>query len=329
MDSQRPRIPLISVGGTMSLYAPSRLDLAAYHVTGERRPMSDLVDSVPEINSIADVEPIDFRSTSSTSLSPDDWIELHGLLESLLDTVDGVVIAHGTNTLEETALFLDLCVDSPTPVVVVGAMRPPSALSSDAPLNLVRAAQVAASRAARGHGVLVAIDDLIYLARDVVKVASHGLRAFDAPNSGPIGSVDPEGRVVLDRRRERARIRFDLSSVSGLPRVDIVVSHVGADGSLIDAAIAAGTRGIVCAGAGAGRPTPLELEALERAVDKGVVVCLSSRVSSATVPQTPDTVASGLVVSRDLNPWKARVLLSLALTRTDDPDQVQALFDQV
>ncbi len=325
----RPRLSLISVGGTIGIVASSRLDLTEYHMTGERKPLSDLVSSIPELQAMADIETVDFRILSSTSLSVEDWLDLLRLVGSLTATADGIVITHGTNTLEETAFFLDLCLDTDIAVVLVGAMRPLSALSSDAPLNLVRAVQIATSPDARGHGVLVAMNDQIFLARDVVKTASHGPDAFGAPHSGPIGSVDPQGRVVVDRRRERAVPRFDLSPAEDLPRVDIVVSHVGADGLLVDAAVAGGARGIVCAGAGSGRLTPLEEEALERAAHSGVAVCLSSRVGSATVVPTPETLASRFVAARDLNPWKARVLLALALTRTDDPLQIQELFDNV
>jgi L-asparaginase len=329
MIPERPHLSLISVGGTIGVVGTSRLDLTAYHETGERKALSDLVDSIPELGSIASIETIDFRRVSSTALSVEDWLDLLRLVESLIDDDDGIVITHGTNTLEETAFFLDLCLDTSTPVVLVGAMRPLSALSSDASLNLVRAVQVAASPEARGHGVLVAMNDQIFLARDVVKNAARGPAAFYAPNSGPIGSVDSQGRVVVDRRRVGGATRFDVSAASGLPRVDIVLSHVGADGLLVDAAVAGGARGIVSAGAGSGRPTPLEEEALKRASSSGVVVCLSSRVGSGTVAPTPGTLASRFVAARDLNPWKSRVLLSLALTRSEDPVQIQELFDNV
>jgi len=323
-----PRVALVLAGGTIGTVGSSRIDLATYHETGQRESAADLLARLPELASIAAVEAVEFRRGSSNALTVEDWIELHELIESLLRRLDGVVLAHGTNTLEETAYFLDLSLADERPVVVVGAMRPLSALSSDAPLNIVRAVQVAVSPQAFGHGVLVAMNERIFLARDVVKTSSQWLDAFRAPDAGPIGFVDTTGKVTIDRQRRRPGPHFDLESVRELPRVDVVVSYVGADGALIDAAVAAGARGIVSAGMGAGRPTPLEEEALAQVARAGVVVCRSSRVGSGTVVPTPGTVAQGFVAARGLVPWKARLLLLLALTRTSDSGEIQLLFDQ-
>jgi len=321
-----PSVALVLAGGTIVTVSSSRLDMATYHETGQRESAADLLARLPELASIATVEPVEFRRISSTSITVADWIELRELVASLVERHDGVVLAHGTNTLEETAYFLDLCLESEQPVVVVGAMRPLSALSSDAPLNLVRAVQVAGSPDAAGQGVLVAFNEKIFLARDVVKTSSQQVEGFGAPDAGPIGFVDSTGRVTIDRQRKRRGPGFNLGSVDELLRVDVVMSHVGADGVLIDAAVAAGARGIVIAGTGAGRYTPLEKEALARAARAGVVVCRSSRVASGNVVPTPGT--AGFVAGRGLAPWKARLLLSLALTRTDDPREIQLLFDQ-
>lgn len=327
--SGRPApVALVLVGGTIGTVGESRLDYSSYHETGRRQAASDLVDALPELSEFAEVEPVDFRRLSSTALTVEDWVDLLRLVQDLLARYDGIVIAHGTNTLEETAYFLDLSLASDKPVVFVGAMRPMSALSSDAPLNVLRSVQVAASPDAAGHGVLVAMDERIFLARDVVKAASQWLDAFHAPNAGPIGFIDSQGRVVIDRRRTRQRLQFEISSPADVPRVDIVISHVGADGLLIDAAVAGGAQGIVSAGTGSGRPTPLEEEALRRAVSAGVVVCRSSRVGSGAVVPTPGSAAAGFVAGRDLVPWKARLLLALALTSTDDPGEIQKIFDR-
>lgn len=323
-----PRVALVLAGGTIGTIGSSPLDFSSYHETGRRQSASDLVEELPELSKVAEIEPIDFRRVSSTALTIADWLDLLRLVDSLGSRVDGVVVAHGTNTLEETAYFLDLSLADQSPVVFVGAMRPWSGLSSDAPLNLLRAVQVAASPAAVGHGVLVSMDERIFLARDISKASTQGLAAFGAPNAGPIGFIDAEGSVVIDRRRTLPRVEFDVSSASDLPRVDIVVSHIGADGLLIDAAVAGGAKGIVSAGTGSGRPTPLEEEALRRAVDAGVVVCRSSRVGSGSVVPTPASVAAGFVAARDQVPWKARLLLSLALTTTDDPEEIQGVFDR-
>jgi len=322
----RPHIALVATGGTIGTAGTASLDLAAYHEVGEKVSAQGLLDRVPELDSVASVQPVDFRQVSSTAITASDWMELRVLIEALLEAHDGVVVAHGTNTLEETAYFLDLCLPRKRPVVVVGAMRPLSGLSSDAALSLVRAVQVASSPDAAEQGVLVAMNEQIFLARDVTKTSSQRVDAFGAPGGGPIGGVDPTGRVLIDYRRQRPGPLFELGHIQDLPRVDLVVSHVGADGALIDAAVAAGARGIVSAGTGAGRPTPLEEEALFRATGAGVVVCRSSRVPSTQVVSSPGT--ERFVAGRSLSPWKARVLLSLALTSTSDRDEIQRLFDE-
>ena len=322
----KPSIALVVTGGTIGTAGTASLDLAAYQESGEKVTARSLVDRIPELDEVAAVEPVDFRRVSSTAITAADWTELRGLIADLLTTHDGVVVAHGTNTLEETAYFLDLCLAPGRPVVLVGAMRPLSALSSDAAMNLVRAVQVAGSPDAGGQGVLVVVNEQIFLARDVTKTSSQRVDGFGAPGSGPIGGVDPSGRVLVEHRRQRPGPHIELGPTDELPRVDIVVSYVGADGTLIDAAVAAGARGIVSAGTGAGRPTPQEEAALLRAAHAGVVVCRSSRVPSGQVVPTPGTAE--FVAGRGLSPWKARVLLSLALTVTDDRDAIQRLFDQ-
>lgn len=322
-----PRVALVVAGGTLGTVAATRLDLSSYHETGRRQSAAELLDAVPELVQFAEIQPVDFRRVSSTALTVEDWMELVTVVGSLLASNQAVVIAHGTNTLEETAYFLDLCLAPELPVVLVGAMRPLSSLSSDGPFNLLRAVQIASSSDAKGKGVLIAMGDRIFAARDATKTSSQAIDAFEALDAGPIGVVETDGRVVLDREVLRAGPHFSLDPDEGLPRVDVVVSHVGADGRLIDAAVAAGARGIVSAGAGAGRPTPLEEEALLKAAESGVVVCLSSRVGSGSVVPTPAAVISGFVAARRLNPWKARILLALALTTTSDPFEIQQLFD--
>lgn len=325
---RRAHIALVLAGGTIGTFASQSLDYTSYHESGTRRSASDLLAALPEASQFAEVEPVDFRRISSTALTVDDWLDLRRLVQSLISRVDGVVIAHGTNTLEETAYFLDLTLTVDKPVVFVGSIRPWSTLSSDAPLNLLRSIQVAASPDAKGQGVLLSIDERIFLARDVVKAASQGPGAFRAPISGPVGFVGIDGRIVMTRLHTRSNSEFDVSSVTDLPRVDIVISHIGADGLFIDTAVAGGAKGIVIAGAGAGRTTPLEDEAMRRAAEEGVIVCLSSRIESGFVVPTPASTGAGFVAGRDLAPWKARLLLSLALTTTEDPKAIQNMFDR-
>ncbi|MHA6795599.1 asparaginase [Pseudonocardia bannensis] len=326
-----PRIALIATGGTIDSVGTSRLDLAWYTENRERLGDGELLTSIPELREVAEVEQVPFRRVPSYALTSGDWLDLARTVQGLLDgRFDGVVITHGTNTLEETAFFLQLTVRSDKPVVLAGAMRPASALGADGPLNLLRGVQVAAAPQARGNGVLVVLNDTIHAARDVTKTSTFRVHTFASPDTGPLGVADADGRVVLRHRpAEAGKAEFDVAGLTELPRVDVVVSYVGADGALIDAAVAAGARGIVSAGTGAGRPTAAEDEALDRAVAAGVVVCQSSRVGSGRVVRSPGLTRRGLVAADDLQPWKAKVLLALGLTRTDDPDRLQELFDQV
>jgi len=253
---------------------------------------------------------------------------VRGLLER--DEADGVVVTHGTNTLEETAWLLHLVIADDRAVVLTGAMRPASALSGDGPLNVVNAVRVAAAPGSRGLGTLVVLDDTIHGARAVTKSDTMRVSAFRDGAAGPLGWVDGDGRVVLDRRPVRGaalRGAFAHVSLRRLPRVDIVVTYLGADGTLIDAAVAAGARAIVSAGTGAGYPTPGEVEALERAASAGVTICQATRVGGGRVPPVPALAACGWVAADDLAPWKARILIRLALAAdTRDLDELERLL---
>jgi L-asparaginase len=242
--------------------------------------------------------------------------------------VDGVVVTHGTNTLEETAYFLHLTLDERKTVVVTGAMRPASGLSSDGDLNLLRAVQVAADSSSAGKGVLVVLNDTIHSAREVTKTNTFRVHTFQSRDAGPLGYADSDGRIVWHHAPVRKHGGFEVLQLDDLPRVDIVVTYAGADGALIEAAIGAGAQGIVSAGSGAGRPTPGEDEALNRAIAGGVVVVQASRTGSGRVARTPRLRARSIVTANDLLPWKARILLMLAITRTRDREAIQQLFEE-
>lgn len=330
----RPRVALVSTGGTIDALGASRLDLAWYTETGRRLADGELVAATPELTEFADVEDVSFPRRPSYALTGGDWLTLACTVNRLLVRTDiaGVVITHGTNTLEETAYFLHLVCVPPKPVVLVGAMRPANGLGSEGQLNLLRAVQVAADPAARGLGALVVLNDTIHGARDVTKTHTFRMETFRSPDAGPLGMADADGRIMLYHRPSRvpaAGAPFAVDHLKDLPRVDIVVSYVGADGILIDAAVRAGARGIVSAGTGAGRPTPGEEAALDRAANAGVVVCQASRVGSGRVSRSPGMARRRVVAADNLPPWKARVLLCLAITRTSDPDAIQDLFDQL
>jgi L-asparaginase len=329
-----PRVAVITTGGTIDALGADRLDLAAYLETGRRLDPGALLASVaPELATIARVTEITFERVAAHAMTDAHLAGLRNLVAEILGRGDaeGVVITHGTNTLEESAWLLHLTLATDAPVVLTGAMRPASALSGDGPLNLVQAVRVAASPEARGLGVLVVMDDTIHAARDVAKTNTLRVDAFASPMTGPLGRVDGDGRVVVTSRPARARTlrgAYGSLDLRTLPRVDVIASYQGADGALIEAAVAAGARGIVSAATGAGYPTPWQVEALERAAAAGVVIVQSSRVGSGRVPPLPALLARGWVPGDDLVPWKARILLRLALAAGEDADTIRGRFAQ-
>jgi len=329
-----PRVAIVTTGGTIDSLGVDRLDLAAYLETGVRLAPGELVAGIaPELAMVARATEVPFRRLRAHALTDGDLADLVDLVRGLLDRdeADGVVVTHGTNTLEETAWLLHLVVGDERPVVVTGAMRPASALSGDGPLNVVNAVRLAASPAARGLGTLVLLDDTIHGARDVTKTDTMRVSAFRDGAGGPLGWVDGDGRVVLNHRPVRGdalRGRFAATDLRDLPRVDVVVTYLGADGALVDAAVAVGARGIVSAGSGAGYPTPGEVDALERAAGAGVVICQATRVGGGRVPLVGSLTARGWVAADDLPPWKARIILRLALAAgLADAASIQPLFD--
>jgi L-asparaginase len=249
-----------------------------------------------------------------------------------MSDVAGVVITHGTDTIEETAYFLNLVVKSRKPVVMTASMRPSTALSADGPLNFYNAVAVAANKDAAGRGVLVVINDWIHGASSLTKVSTTAVQTFMSPVRGLIGTVaygaaefyrGPVGRHTTDSE-------FSLDGVTTLPRVDIIMAYENMDGALIDAAAAAGAKGIVIAGVGNGNLTAPAVKALSAQAKKGVVTVRSSRVATGLVGRNVELDDDGLgfVASLGLNPQKARVLLRLALTKTTDVKAIQRYFEQ-
>ena len=328
----RPRIGVVFTGGTIESMGRDRLDLAWYIEHGVRLSTAEVVERLPELEQLAEVVEIPFRKLPSHALTDTDWLELAELVHATLEPDDtaGIVITHGTNTLEETAYFLHLTLKTEKPVVLVGSMRPASAVSADGDLNVLKAVLTAADPAARAKGVLVVLNDTIFSARDVTKTSTYRVQSFQAPDLGPLGYADSDLRVVLyhtPARPHTTATEFDVRGRADLPRVDVVTSYVGADGAMIDAAVAAGAKGIVSAGTGAGRPTPLEDEALARASEQGVAVCIASRIGSGRTVRSPKMIERGRIGADNLPAWKARILLSLGLTVTGEPDELQRLFD--
>lgn len=330
----RPRVAVIGTGGSISTVGRHSLDLFEYGDFGRTLEVDELLARFPDVSAAAEVVPIRFRALLSTAVGPREWLELHELVHDLAareERPDGIVITHGTATLEETAYFLNLTVKVDLPVVLVGAQRPPNGLSTDAGLNLVNAVRVAAAPASRGLGVLVLLNDEIQAAREVTKGSTYRLETFRSPDLGMLGYADPDGHVAIYRaptRRHAPHTEFDVAGRADLPRVDIAYSYAGSDGAAIDALVAGGAAGIVSAGFAPGRVTPGEWRALVEARHAGVLVVQSSRAGSGRVLRREREHEQGIVVADNLNPQKARVLAILALTVTDDPEQVQRFFEQ-
>ena len=242
--------------------------------------------------------------------------------------IEGFVVTHGTSTLEETAFFLNLTLRVGVPVVLVGAQRPASALGSDAGANLVAALRVASSDEAAGLGVLVVLNDEVHAARDVSKTSTYRLQTFRSADFGVLGHVD--GDTVRFLRSPRGRHApdgpFAAAQELDLPRVDIVLSYAGADGAMVEAAVAAGARGIVSSGFAPGCATPGECRAFERAAAAGIAVVQCSRAGSGRVAPRRYLREAGIIAGEDLSPQKARILLMLALSCGVETPEMVALF---
>ncbi|MBI2323187.1 MAG: asparaginase [Chloroflexi bacterium] len=332
--SSRPRVAVVGTGGSISIVGRHSLDLAEYGEFGRVLEVDELLALFPETSTAADLVAVRFRALRSTAVGPRDWLELNELIHRLIEgdsRLAGVVVTHGTATLEETAYFLNLTLKVDLPVVVVGAQRPPTGLSTDAALNLVNAIRVAAAPAARGLGVLTLLNDEIQAAREVTKASTYRLQAFRSPDVGLLGYADPDGSVAFYRaptRRHAPDTIFDTRGVAELPRVDIAYSYAGSDGAAVEALVARGARGIVVAGLAPGMLTPGEGEAAAAVRERGVLVVLSTRAGSGRVLARSKLREAGIVAADNLSPQKARVLAMLALLHTSDPVAVQRLFDE-
>jgi len=327
----KPKVAFIGTGGTIASLGRGPLDLQDYGSVGNVMHADEIIAKWPIVHEVADVIAVKYRNIPSTAIGFADWKALAALCQRLPEehpSLDGIVIGHGTATLEETAYFLNLTLKTSVPVVIVGAQRPPSALSTDAGMNLVNAIRVAASPEARGMGVLVLLNDEIHAAREVTKTSTLRLQTFRTPDFGVLGHADGDAVVFYRQplRRRAPNTEFDIGSLNALPRVDISYSYAGADGTAVRAFAAAGARGIVSAGFAPGFSTPEESEALKQAASTGIVVVQSTRAGSGRTFQTTRLKAAGLLIADNLNPQKARILLSLALTRTQDAAEIMRIF---
>lgn len=326
------RIKIIATGGTISAQGINRLDFKDYH-TGTFQG-KDLLNSIPELKQMAHIEMDQLENFSSTLMNETHWIKLRNKIHQAVhkDGFDGVVITHGTNTLEETAYFLHLTINTDKPVVLVGAQRPFTALGSDGAINLLQAVRVAADNQSHGKGVLVVANDEINGAREVTKTNTYRLETFQSGQFGFLGYVEPDHTIQYYREPTRKHTYlspFAQMSLEQLPRVEIIYSYAGADGALIRTITESKSYdGIILAGTGAGRCSLQEEQALVEAVKKGLMVVRSSRVGNGRVVDIAHYRECGFVTADNLLPQKARILLMLSMVFTRDAAQVQQLFNE-
>ncbi|MGG7047890.1 type II asparaginase [Campylobacter sp. M4] len=325
----KPTIYILATGGTIAGSGSGELSTA---YTSGTVTVDKLIAAVPQINEIATIKGEQISQIGSQEMNNEVWLKLAKRVNELLTSgkADGVVITHGTDTMEETAYFLNLVVKSDKPIVMVGAMRNSGSLSADGPLNLFNAVNVAISKDSVNKGVMVVMNDEIHAAREVTKTNTTGVETFKSPNAGKIGTVF-YGNVkfyMAPLRKHTSSSEFDITKITELPRVDILYSHANDNADFANIAIKNGAKGIISAGMGNGNPFPTVLEALGEGVKKGVVVVRDSRVGSGetTLNGEVDDAKYGFLASDNLNAQKARVLLMLALTKTMDKAKIQELF---
>ena len=325
------KVAFIGTGGTISSIGLGPLDLLDYTAQGKMVHADEIVAAVPELKEVAEVEVVKFRNIPSPAIGFAEWKELVALCSRLaadMPDLAGIVIGHGTASLEETAYFLTLTLKTALPVVIVGSQRPLSGLASDAHMNMVSAVRTAASPASVGRGALVVLNDEIQAAREVTKTSTFRLQTFRTPDFGVLGQVDGE-HVRYYRRTERRSApdtEFDISKLDALPRVDISYSYAGSDGAAIRAFVAAGAKGVVIACFAPGMTTPGEETAIAEARAQGVTVVLSTRAGSGVALDSSRLKKLGALSADNLNPQKARILLALALSVSDDPVQIRRMF---
>jgi L-asparaginase len=324
-----PAIKILATGGTI---AGAQSDQSSYGYKSGTFKVEDLIKAVPKMNELAQLSGEQVANIGSQDMNDAVWLKLARRTNAVVGDADGVVITHGTDTMEETAYFLNLTVKSDKPVVLVGSMRPATAVSADGPGNLYNAVAAAADRGARGRGVLVVLNDEIHAARNVVKTDTTNVETFRSPNRGPSGLVHTGKIAWFERmdKRHTTKSEFDVSDRERLPRVDVIYAHANMSPDLITAALKGGAQGLVIAGVGDGNMTKPALDTLAAAAKQGIVVVRSTRLPSGMVlrdNEVPDQKL-GFVASGELNPAKSRVLLQLALTRTKDPARIQRMFEE-
>ena len=325
-----PNVVILATGGTIAGSGASTTTTIGY--TSATVGVERLIAAVPELKQVASVKGEQVFQIASESMTNDHWLKLAKRVNALLaqSDVDGVVITHGTDTIEETAYFLDLTVKSKKPVVVVGAMRPSTAISADGPINLYNAVLLAGSQEAVGKGVLVALNDQINAAREVTKSNTSTMDTFKSSELGMLGYIQGNKPYFYRQstRKHTADTEFDISKLDVLPKVEIIYGYADMNRVALDAFVAAGAKGIIQAGVGDGSVAAQMKAPLVEARQKGVQIVRSSRVGQGIVARNGEANDDELdtLVSDTLSPQKARILLMLALTKTGNTKDIQRMF---
>lgn len=324
-----PKVYILATGGTI---AGSGSSATKSNYSAGQVAIGTLLDAVPAINDVAYVEGEQVVNIGSQDMSNDVWLVLAKRVNELLAQADvnGIVITHGTDTMEETAFFLSLVTNSNKPVVLVGAMRPSTAISADGPANLYNAVVTAASPASMGRGVLVCMNGKVYGAADVTKTNTTSVETFQSPNSGPLGYIhNGEVRFFRPAAKVADAPYFNIAGLKALPKVGIAYGYSSVEGDVVKMMIKKDYKGIVYAGVGNGNIHKNVFPELEKARKDGIIVVRSSRVptGATTLDAEVDDNKYEFVASWGLNPQKARILLMLALTKTDDWKSIQKYFN--
>ena len=329
LAAAKPNIYILATGGTIA--GSGQSELSGDYKSGAKS-VDELLAAVPQINDIATIKGEQISNIGSQEMNDEIWLKLANRVSELLtkNDVDGVVVVHGTDTMEETAYFLSLVIKSKKPIVLVGAMRNADSMSADGALNIYNAVSVAADKNAREKGALVVMNDEIHAAREVTKINTTNVAAFASPNSGKIGTVN-YGVVnfyMAPLRKHTVASEFNIKDFKSLPRVDIIYAHPQDVSDFVETAVQKGAKGIVVAGMGNGNLYPDTEAALAKASEAGVIVVRSSRTGSGStsVGSEVDDAKLGFLTADNLNPQKARVLLMLALSKTSDKAKIQSFF---
>jgi len=329
--AQKPTVYVLATGGTIA--GTGTTQVTAGYKAGSIT-VDQLLSAVPEIKDIANIRGEQIVNIGSQDMNDEVWLKLSKRINQLLSQgdVDAIVVTHGTDTQEETAYFLNLTVKSDKPVILVGSMRPSTAISADGPRNLYNAIACAVDKESKGKGVMVVMDDKILGADDLSKTNTLSVGTFQNPNFGPLGLMY-NGKPIYTRepmKRHTSKSEFDISKLDKLPQVEIILSYSNATDLFVNAAVNAGAKGIVTAGVGNGNMTTVMQNALAGVAKKGIAIVRSSRITTGPTAQWDeiDDDKLGFAASWYVNPYRSRVLLMLALTKTADYKEIQRMFTE-